>query len=75
MTDAQALAELKKDVASSERLRSLLRQVCEAEAKKLNSQVRGIFDYAAMNRKLGQAEGVEDLLNKLLPQDGRDRTA
>jgi hypothetical protein len=62
MTDPQALSELKKDVALSQRLQDLLRQVLTAEASKARNATRGIFDVAALNRQLGKAEGIEDLL-------------
>jgi hypothetical protein len=70
MTSAQALAELRKDVALSQRLQDLLRQVSADEVSKIRSQTRGVYDASALNRLLGKAEGVEDLL-KLITTESR----
>lgn len=69
MTDAQALSELKKDVAISQRLQDLLRQVLAAEVYKLRASTRMIHDITAINRKLGAAEGVEDLIKSIVPAE------
>jgi hypothetical protein len=71
MTSAQALAELKKDVALSQRLQDLVRQVFADEVSKIRSQSRGVYDVAALNRLLGKAEGIEDILKTILPTDSR----
>lgn len=65
MTSAQALAELKKDVALSQRLQDLLRQVLTDEVAKIRGQSRSVYDPYALNRLLGKAEGLEDILKTL----------
>jgi hypothetical protein len=65
MTPAQALAELNKDVALSQRLQDLLRQVFTDEVTKIRSQARGVYDVSALNRLLGRAEGIEDILKTI----------
>lgn len=71
MTSAQALAELRKDVALSQRLQDLLRQVFTAEVTKIHSQSRGVYDVSALNRLLGKAEGIEDILKIISTTDSR----
>jgi hypothetical protein len=71
MTQAQALAELKKDVALSQRLQDLLRQVFTDEVTKIRGQSRGVYDVAALNRVLGKAEGIEDILKAISTTESR----
>ena len=71
MTSVQALAELKKDVALSQRLQDLLRQVFTDEVTKIRGQSRGVYDVSALNRVLGKAEGIVDILKAISTPESR----
>jgi hypothetical protein len=65
MTDEQAVVEMRKHLAASPVLQGLFVQALGAKVKQHHTISRTIFDDRVLNRTLGKAEGLEDLISSI----------